>query len=402
VLLTGRLLSSFDDPRAWVRVPLRLSTSIAAVGLALWVTGVLEPVLGRPAIFPAFVGIVFISAGIAGLAYGLATTALFGLGYAFLFQEPRRGFAVGDPHELAVLVVYAASGFAVAVVGSIVRKAYARAREDHRAVVTIHEQREDLLKTLTHDVRSPLSVITMNAAMLARDSTDPAIVQRRARAIEKSAARVARMLGDLIDTAYLESGQLPLDRKPLALAGFVRELRSRLEGTLPIDRVTFDVPENLPAADVDAGRFERILVNLLSNALKYAPPPAPIALRAAVQEREVVVSVADGGAGIAQQDLPHLFEKYFRASSTREKEGLGIGLYATRLLVQAHGGRIWADSAPGKGSTFYVAVPTATRGERTVGAGVSPEAPAHTPALPLRQKPTTAGSDSDHPAVHSR
>jgi signal transduction histidine kinase len=219
------------------------------------------------------------------------------------------------------------------------------------------------LRTLSHDIRSPLTVVTVNAELLAKRSNDPAVV-RRAQDIEKSAGRVAGMLGDLIDMARLESGHIALARKPLDVAAFVSELRSRLEGTLPIDRVAFDVHKSLPAAAVDAGQFERILVNLLSNALKYAPPPAPIVLRAAVQGREVLVSVADGGPGISQRDLPHLFDKYFRTSGTREQEGLGIGLYSTRLLVQAHGGRIWVDSTVGTGTTFYVAMPAAPSEDR--------------------------------------
>jgi signal transduction histidine kinase len=151
----------------------------------------------------------------------------------------------------------------------------------------------------------------------------------------------------------------------------VDELRTRLEGTLPIDRVTLTVPAGLPAASVDPRRFERILVNLLSNALKYAPAPAPVMLGAALQGDNIVVSVADGGPGISPQDLPHIFGKYFRASATRSKEGLGIGLYGTRLLVQAHGGRIWVDSALGKGTTFHVALPTAQSADRQDVAGGS-------------------------------
>jgi signal transduction histidine kinase len=331
---------------------------VSAAG-ALALVGALEPVLDAPVFFPAFVGIVFISAEIGGAPYGVVTMAVFGAGFDFFYQEPRGVLGSANWRDAGLLLAYAIAGFALARIGGALRKAYVRLREQHRAVTRVHEQREDLLKTLTHDVRTPLSVITMNAALLGRGSQDPAVVLRRAQAIERSAASVAGMVGDLIDMAHLESGQLPLERKPVDLARFVGELKARLEGTLQIDRVTFAVPAGLPAADVDARRFERILVNLLSNALKYAPSPAPIVLAATVQGGNIVVSVADGGPGISQQDLPHIFEKYFRASATRAKEGLGIGLYGTRLLVQAHGGRIWVESALGKGTTFFVALPTA-------------------------------------------
>ena len=362
--LVHPLLSWFDDPRAVVRVPLRLLVAVASAAVALAVVGALEPALGAPVFFPAFVGIVFISAEIGGAPYGMVTMAIFGAGFDYFYQEPRGVFGTASSREAGLLLAYAIAGFGLAWIGGALRTAYTRLREQHRAVTTIHEQREDLLKTLTHDVRTPLSAITMNAALLKRNSKDPAAVLRRAQAIEKSAGSVAGMLGDLVDMAHLESGHLPLERKPVDLARFVGELKTHLEGTLPLDRVTFAVPAGLPAAHVDPRRFERILVNLLSNALKYAPPPAPVALGAAVQGDDIVVSVADGGPGISQEDLPHIFEKYFRASATRAKEGLGIGLYGTRLLVNAHGGRIWVHSALGKGTTFYVALPTAPSEER--------------------------------------
>jgi K+-sensing histidine kinase KdpD len=373
-LLISRARLWLDAPRAAVRVPLRLIVSVVAAAAALALVGALEPVLGYPVFFPAFVGIIFVSAEIAGAYYGMITMALFGAGYDFFYQEPRLSFGPGNPRDLRLLLAYIVAGFILARIGGALRNAYRRVRDEHRAATTLYEQREDLLRMLTHDIRSPLTVITVNAELLAKRSDDPAVV-RRAQDIEKSAGRVAGMLGDLIDLAYLESGHIMLERKPLDVAGFVSELRRRLEGTLPIDRVTFDVPEGLPAAAVDAGRFERILVNLLSNALKYAPPPAPILLRAAVQGGEVVVSVAAGGPGISQLDLPRLFEKYFRASGTRGKEGLGIGLYATRLLVQAHGGRIWVDSTVGKGTTFYVALPTARPEGQRGAPGASSGAP---------------------------
>ena len=363
MFLRGHPLLFLDDHRAWVRVPLRLVLSVGAAAAALWLIGALEPALSRPFLFPSFVAIVLVSAGLAGTVYGLVTVVLFGAGYDFLYLEPRNAFGLDDPHVVAVLLAYAVAGVIVASVGGALRRAYARLHEEHRAATALHEQREDLLKTLTHDVRSPLSVISMNASILARGA-DPAAVPRRGRAIENSAASLAGMLAELIDTVHLESGHLPLDRKPVDLVRFAADLLTHLEGTLPLDRVRLSIPEGLPAVHVDPRRLERILVNLLSNALKYAPAPTPVVLDAAVQGGDVVASVADRGPGISQQDLPRIFDKYYRASGARKQEGLGLGLYATRLLVQEHGGRVWVDSAVGKGTTFYVALPTAPPEER--------------------------------------
>jgi signal transduction histidine kinase len=362
----GRISSSFDHPQPLVRVPLLLMLSIAAAAAALWVVGVLEPVVGVPVLFPSFVGIVFLSSNVAGTRWGIVTMAAFAVGFSFLYQEPRGAFRWHDARPFVLLSTYAVTGFLVARIGGELRKAYARVREEHRAAAALHEQREDLVRTLAHDVRSPLSIITMNAALLARETESSPAVRRRAQAIEKSAASVVGMLGDLVEMARLESGHLRLDRRPVDLAGFVLDLQAHLAGTLPLDRVQVTVPAGLPAADVDPQRLERILVNLLSNALKYAPAPTPVVLGASVQDGQLVVSVADRGPGIAPRDLPHLFEKYFRAGGSPKKEGIGLGLYATRLLVQVHGGRIWVESALGEGTTFYVALPPATHAAERV------------------------------------
>ena len=113
----------------------------------------------------------------------------------------------------------------------------------------------------------------------------------------------------------------------------------------------------LPALHADADRLERILTNLLSNALKYSDPGTPVWLHVQPMAGEVCITLQDQGQGIAPQDVPHLFEKFYRAGSSRKAEGTGLGLYVTRLLVEAHGGRIWAESEVGKGSLFSFTLP---------------------------------------------
>jgi signal transduction histidine kinase len=111
------------------------------------------------------------------------------------------------------------------------------------------------------------------------------------------------------------------------------------------------------AAYGDAERLERILVNLLSNALKYYSPEGEVTVRVERLEGAAVLTVADRGVGIAPEDLPHVFERFFRARAARQPEGLGLGLYITRLLVYAHGGRVEVQSQLGCGSTFRVVLP---------------------------------------------
>ena len=140
----------------------------------------------------------------------------------------------------------------------------------------------------------------------------------------------------------------------------VLSLKDQLAGTLQTERVRLEGPADLPPADADPGRVERILVNLLSNALKYSEAPAPVMVTLARQGDELLISVADQGRGIAPEELPRLFERYFRAQAGLERrDSLGLGLYITKGLVEAHGGRIWVESEPGRGTAFHFTLPVA-------------------------------------------
>jgi signal transduction histidine kinase len=356
--LTLDALPLIDDPRVAVRFGSRLAVGLCVAGASLGTVAALEPLLSRPYFFPAFGGIV-LAAVVAGARAGVVTTAAFAAGYAYWFLAPRGAWGVKNPNELTAVASYALTGLFVAVVGGALRTAYARLRREHRLLELTVAQREDILRALTHDVRSPLGVIGMNAGLLAREARDDRPdVQRRARAIEASVARIDAMLQDLVKVVALESGQVMLERVPVALPSLLDHLRETLAATLPMERVELRLPADLPPLLADPRRFERVLVNLISNALKYSD--GPVTVDAAGQDGSVVVSVRDHGPGIAPDDLPRLFTKYFRAPAAREqREGLGLGLYISRLLVEAHGGRIWAESTPGAGSTFRVAIPVA-------------------------------------------
>lgn len=353
---TGASVPLIDDPRRVVRLPSRLALAVLIAVAALGAVSALEPLLGRPYYFPAFAGIV-LSAVLAGRRAGLVTTLVFTAAYAYWFLDPRGHFAMKGPHESAALAAYTVTGFFVAWVGGTLRTLYARVRSEHRLLETTVSQREDILRALTHDVRSPLNAIAMHAALLERaEGTDPGVA-RRARAIRTSVVAIDVMLQDLVKVVALESGQVVLERAPVELHALLDHVRERLGGVLPMERVEVQVPRDLPRLHVDPPRLERVLVNLVSNALKYSE--GPVTIDAASRDGEVVVSVRDRGTGIGPEDLPHIFQKYYRAGDARQREGLGLGLYISRLLVEAHGGRIWAESTPGQGSTFHVAIPAA-------------------------------------------
>jgi len=167
------------------------------------------------------------------------------------------------------------------------------------------------------------------------------------------------MILDLVDSARLEANQLRMEPASVDLRSFVLDLQGRLAGALAMDRVRVQIPEGLPQVSADPNRLERILTNLLSNALKYSEPETEVFVGAERQDGMVRVWVSDSGVGIAEEDIPQLFQRFYRAKSGRKAEGLGLGLYITRMLVEAHGGKIWVESDLGKGSTFSFTLPLA-------------------------------------------
>ncbi len=236
----------------------------------------------------------------------------------------------------------------------------------------LQEQREDILRAVSHDLRNPLAAVLAQAELLERQlqhaGAGPQTVQL-AGAIITAAQRMNTMIQELVDATRLESGPPALSRRPIHLLSFAADLKQRLAPTLDMRRVRAEAPPDLPPVLADPDRLERIFTNLLSNALKYSTPGTEVTVSFAPRDGEVVSSVTDRGPGIAADELPRLFERYYRTRAARERpEGLGLGLYITRRLVEAHGGRIWAESQPGVGSTFSFSLPVAGAGAGNPGA----------------------------------
>lgn len=168
---------------------------------------------------------------------------------------------------------------------------------------------------------------------------------------------MSMLIQDLVDGARLAGGTLSLQLEAIDLGIFVEEVLRQAGVALEIDRVEIERPADLPKVPADPARLERILLNLLSNALKYSPPHSPVSIRLEAGDREVVVSVTDRGRGIAPCDLPHIFNRFYQGIGLRQPDSVGLGLYITRVMVEAHGGRIWSQSQLGQGSTFSFTLP---------------------------------------------
>ncbi len=220
--------------------------------------------------------------------------------------------------------------------------------------------RRDLLHVVSHDLRSPLSALVGQATLLKKRSGGDPFTGARVEAILRCASRMDAMIEDLLDSARLESHQLKLELGPVDVGAYFSELLDRSGPLLDGKRirVTLGGAGGLIAL-ADPNRLDRIVTNLLSNALKYSPADSTVELGAAAAGGWVTISVADHGPGIPSEDLPHVFERFYRGQRTAARGGLGIGLYSVRLLVEAHGGTVRVEPGSRGGTTFHVALPMA-------------------------------------------
>lgn len=233
---------------------------------------------------------------------------------------------------------------------------------DITAFHDLQEQDRLLLHTVAHDLRSPATIISGHLELLL-EVLGPEAAYDKARtsieALRRALQRMSAMVTDLTEVTLLDSGGIPLQREPVLLTRYLPELLQQNAGIIDPHRVITSLPGYLPPVLADQQRLERILMNLLINAVKYSAHNSPIHIRVYLQPGEVVVSVIDCGQGIPSDDLPHLFDRFFRSSYKRKGEGIGLGLYITKALVEAHGGRIWVESELEKGSTFSFTLPVA-------------------------------------------
>ncbi len=283
-------------------------------------------------------------------------------------ESPPMRAVRGEPVTGAVLILHPPTGATVWIASSAapIRTPEGRtlgAVATFTDITRLHElqaSREDILRAVSHDLRNPLAVVQAQAQLLLRalDRGAPPVEAREsAQAILTSAQRMNVMIQDLVESARLEVGQLKLNLQPVDLGAFLADLQRRLRGALDVARVRLEVAPGLPTAWADPDRLERILVNLLSNALKYSTPGTLVTVRVVQRERELVIAVTDTGPPIAPEEIPHLFTRYYRAQAGRVRhDSLGLGLYITRMLVEAHGGRVWVESGGGE-TTFLFTLP---------------------------------------------
>jgi len=213
--------------------------------------------------------------------------------------------------------------------------------------------RSDDVACIVHDLKSPLHMISVAISLLDVTPND-AMSKRAVDAIRSSATYMDRMVSDLLDCTH--DGPLALSRRPVPVATVLETVITRLDGLGDRARVILEIRDR-PSVLIDITRIERVITNLLTNALTYSPAPTRVVVRLETTRGVASISVIDRGPGVAPAEAHDIFNRYRRGSASARSDGSGLGLYASRRIVELHGGTIGVEPADTCGSRFFVELP---------------------------------------------
>jgi PAS domain S-box-containing protein len=231
--------------------------------------------------------------------------------------------------------------------------------------ITRFRQAEELQSTfisvISHELKTPVALIKGYASTLSREDAhwDEATVREGLRIIEEESDRLDQLINNLLDASRIQAGGLKLELTDVSLPRLAEKIVNRLRTQTSVHRFELAFPPDFPPVFADEERISQVLYNLLNNAVKYSPRGGTIRVGGQALDREVLVYVSDEGIGIPKEEQDHLFQRFYRVDSglRRQTPGVGLGLYLSRAIIEAHGGRIWVESEAGKGATFYFTLP---------------------------------------------
>jgi signal transduction histidine kinase len=214
---------------------------------------------------------------------------------------------------------------------------------------TADEIKATFISIVSHELRTPVALIKGYASTLRRDDAkwDKATISDSLEVIEEEADRLSKMIDDLLDASRLQAGGLSLNKADVSLSTLSNRVAQKFSTQSNKHTIITDFPESFPVILADETRIEQVITNLVSNAIKYAPH-GEIRISGQIRPEQVIVCVSDEGPGIEAKDLPHIFDRFYRSTkAVKNTKGAGLGLYLARAIVEAHGGRIWADAPTG-------------------------------------------------------
>jgi len=236
-----------------------------------------------------------------------------------------------------------------------------REQESHRKTRTDLTTREEFLAIVSHDLRNPLNHISMAAQNLSEKLVEPQEVKEIAASIQRSAGEMLRLIQDLLDIERIAIGKLVLHYEKHDVSEIINEVVADFKGDAAAKGITLTAKLGDGCDEVvcDRSRVQQVLSNLIGNAIKFTPAKGQICVSCAQtgpERKDLQVSVSDTGAGIAPEKIESIFQRFSQINS-RDRRGIGLGLYIAKMMVEEHPGRIWVDSKLGEGSTFHFTLP---------------------------------------------
>lgn len=236
----------------------------------------------------------------------------------------------------------------------------------------VEQSRSDFVSMVSHELRTPLTSIKAYVDTLQRQDVQ---FEEETRAsfisvISRETERMTRLINDILDLSRIEAGRLDLRPTFVDLLALLTSVTARIGPQATGHTIVLDLPDELEPVRAEAAKIEQVMLNLLGNALKYSPPDSEVEVAVKPLKEKAMVSVRDHGIGIPTEQLPHVFNKYHRAGGAREGgiRGAGLGLFVTKSIVEAHGGRIWAESEEGVGTTMIFTIPFASASAKPLDA----------------------------------
>ncbi len=331
--------------------------TVLLIFLNVWVTARLMFIKQHDLILTT---LLLIFAGISAISFGFFISAAL----AERIRSVAKGAEQIASGDLSVRVEVSGND-ELASLAATFNRMIARLQEADAQKRALEQTRRDLIAWVSHDLRTPLaSIRVMLEAMADGVVTDPDTVQRYLQNTQGEIRHLSRLIDDLFELAQLDAGRIDLQVEPSSLRDLISDTLGSMQAQAERKQIRLQgqVDERVDPVVMAPEKIQRVLNNLIGNALRHTPAGGAVTVQARLAGDSVRIEVIDSGEGIAPGDLPHVFDSFFRGEKSRSRDdqgmrGAGLGLAIAKGLVEAHGGHIWADSVQGRGSTFAFTLP---------------------------------------------
>ncbi len=222
------------------------------------------------------------------------------------------------------------------------------------------ELKSVFVSVVSHELKTPVALIKGYVGTLRREdvSWESEIVQDSLKVIEDEADRLTELIENLLDASRLQAGGFNLNLAEIKIDKMAAEVGERIQSRTELHRITTQFPDEFPSIVGDQNRIEQIFYNLLENAVKYSPEGGEIRISGQLRPKQIIVCIQDQGTGISREDIPHVFDRFYRADdAARNTQGAGLGLYLSRAIIEAHNGRIWVEPRSERGTRICFSIP---------------------------------------------